>query len=113
MVREWVSEGVVGWQSEVHSRLSCWHPHTLENAPEAIYVHTEGVYRFVNAAILGLYGAGWIDQLLDSPILERVHPDHRQAVMERCRLLYQEERRVPVMEQKHFRLDGSTVNVED
>ncbi len=84
----------------------------VENAPEAIYVHTDGILRFANAAALRLYGAGSVEQLLGSPVVNRIHPNYRAKAMERIHLLCSERRVVPVMEQKHIKLDGTIIEVE-
>ena len=44
--------------------------------------------------------------------MERVHPDHRARVLERIRLVNEEGKPAPLMEQKHVKLDGTTIYVE-
>ncbi len=84
----------------------------VELSPDAIHIHQDGKFVFVNSACLRLFGATSPDQLIGRPLLDVIHPDHRETVRERVRIQYQEGKLIPGMEQKVLRLDGSTVNVE-
>lgn len=84
----------------------------VESAPDAIVIHCEGRYVFANPAALRLYGADTAAQLLGREITDFVHPDSRQVVAERIKLLYQEHSPVPLCEQQVIRLDGTVVDVE-
>ncbi|MBI3529138.1 MAG: PAS domain S-box protein [Betaproteobacteria bacterium] len=84
----------------------------VELSPDAIHIHQDGKFVFVNSACLRLFGATSPDQLIGRPLLEIIHPDHRETVRERMRIQYEEGKLIPGMEQKVLRLDGSTVDVE-
>jgi PAS domain S-box-containing protein len=84
----------------------------VNNAPDAIYVGTRGCFAYVNEAALRLFGATLQEQLLDRPVMDRIHPDFHASVLERIRLLDEEKIPVPTVEEKCVRLDGTSVDVE-
>jgi len=83
-----------------------------EGSPEAIFVSKNASFVYLNAAALRLFGASSADQLLGSPVMERIHPNDRAMVAERIRRRYEEGQANPLNEETYLRLDGSTVRVE-
>ena len=83
----------------------------LEFSPDAIVVHSQGNFVYVNPAAVHIYGAKSAQELLGKPMLERVHPDYRKVVRKRVARLYQ-GKQAGLLEQKFLRLDGSVVDVE-
>jgi len=53
---------------------------------------------FVNSACVRLFGAESAEQLQGRPLLDFIHPDQREIVRGRMRVLYQEQRYLPGME---------------
>ena len=84
----------------------------IENAPDAIYVHADGRFIYLNHAAVNLFGAETADQLIGSSIMDRYHPDYRDMITKRLQDLYGEQRKLPIVEQVYLRLDGSAVPVE-
>jgi PAS domain S-box-containing protein len=84
----------------------------VENAPEPIFIQTMGRFSYLNSAALQLFQADSAAQLVGRPLMDRVHPDYHAAVRERSRILGEEQRPVPAMEQTYLRMDGSQVAVE-
>jgi PAS domain S-box-containing protein len=84
----------------------------VEGAPDAIYVQAEGAFAYLNAAALKLFGADSSERLLGHPVLGRFHPDYRDRILERRRVLNEERTSVPRMEEVFLRLDGTSVDVE-
>jgi PAS domain S-box-containing protein len=84
----------------------------VEYAPEAIFVATKGRFRYLNPAAIKLFGAAADSELLDQPVMMRIHPDSRAGVAERIR--HVEERRAdsPPWITKYLRLDGTVLDVE-
>jgi PAS domain S-box-containing protein len=93
-------------QSEQHFRT------VVESSPDAIFVQTQRRFAYANAATVKLFGATSVEQLLGEPVMERFHPDYQAVVQERIRLLNDEKKAVPSMEQQYLKLDGTTVDVE-
>jgi len=83
----------------------------VDLSPDAILVHSDGVFVFANEAAARLLRAEEPAVLVGRPILEVVHPDHHEVVRGRVR---GEERgqRQPPLEQRFIRRDGTEVDVE-
>ncbi len=84
----------------------------VENAPDAIFIQTQGQFAYVNKAAVELFGKISPDQLLGQPVMNRLHPDYHEAVRERLRLLNEERKEVTRLEQKYLKLDGTSFDVE-
>src|SRR5580692_12622119 len=79
----------------------------VEGAPEGIYINTGHRFRYLNPAALSLFGAATPEQLVGHSVLERYHPRYRAIAGERMRVLLEELKAVPAIEQQCFRLDGT------
>jgi PAS domain S-box-containing protein len=84
----------------------------VEGAPEGIYINTGHRFRYLNPAALSLFGADTSEQLVGQSVLARYHPCYRAIGAERMRIVLEERKPVPVVEQQCFRLDGSVFDVE-
>jgi PAS domain S-box-containing protein len=84
----------------------------VELSPEAIVVHSEGKFVYVNPAAQRLWGASSAADLVGRSILNVVHPDYRQLVSERVKDVQDRSATSPLSEQKHIRLDGEVIDVE-
>src|SRR5690242_13528570 len=84
----------------------------VELSPDAIVVHQEGRFTYLNPAALTLWGAATPNELLGKSILQVVHPDYRHHVTERVDYIQRFHKPTPLVEQKCLRLDGSEIDVE-
>ena len=84
----------------------------VEHAPEPIYVQVDGRFAYLNQDALRLFGATSAEELLGHPLIDRIHPDSHAIVRERLRLLTEEKKAVPTMEQKYLSMDGTVIDVE-
>ena len=84
----------------------------VENAPYGIFIRTQGQFAYINKTALRLFGGTFPDQLLGQPVMDRIHPDYHEVVHERIRLLNEERKDVPPLEQKYLKLDGTSFDVE-
>jgi PAS domain S-box-containing protein len=84
----------------------------VESAPDGIFIQVEGRFVYVNDTAIWMYDAASEKELLGHDVLDRVHPDHRTIVLERIRLIDEERKPAPLMEQKHLKLDGTAIYVE-
>ncbi len=84
----------------------------MENAPDAVYVHTRGCFAYLNPSAVRLFGVESAENLLGRPVMERLHPEYHGIAKERTRLLYEERIAVHMMEQKYVKIDGSVIEVE-
>ena len=84
----------------------------IENAPDAIYVHTDARFIYLNRAAVNLFGAETADQLIGFSVMDRYHPDYHGMITKRLHDLYDKGKKLPIVEQVYLRLDGSSVPVE-
>ena len=84
----------------------------VELSPDAIVVHREGKFTYLNPAAVNLWGATTAGDLIGKSIFEVVHPDYRHHVTERIDYIQRFHRPTPLVEQKCLRLDGSEIDVE-
>jgi PAS domain S-box-containing protein len=84
----------------------------IENAPEAIFVQSQGRFVYLNPAMLRLLGAAKPEELLDTDFTERIAPEYQEVIRERIRFQRETGRMAPPMDQEFVRLDGSRVPVE-
>jgi len=84
----------------------------VEGAPDAMFVQTDSKFAYVNPAAVRLYGAESPEDLLGEPIPHRVAPEYREIVRERIRMLNVDKEGPDTIEQRHLRLDGTSVAVE-
>jgi PAS domain S-box-containing protein len=84
----------------------------VELSPDAIIVHSEGNLLYLNPAAVKLWGANNADELIGRPVLERVHPEYREAADERIREVQESGTSTPLTELKQLRLNGEVIDVE-
>src|SRR5581483_459005 len=84
----------------------------VELSPDPIYVVTDGIIVFINDAGARLYGAHGREQIVGRRSVEFIHEESLDDVTARMRRLMEVDERQPLVEQRHVRLDGSTVYVE-
>ena len=83
----------------------------VELSPEAIVIHCEGRFVYVNPAAAKLFGVETVAELIGRPIMDVVHPDYRAIVQARVQQNEQGEA-TPLRELKILRLDGNVIDVE-
>ena len=84
----------------------------VELSPEAIIVHSEGKFAYVNPAAQRLWGVSRPEELIGKPVLDVVHPDSRDIVMRRIREVEELGSSTPLNEQKHIKVNGEVIDVE-
>ena len=84
----------------------------VEHLPLGIGVHLEGKLVFANKYAANLMGAKKVDDLLGKNILDLIHPEYRDRVLERVKLVMNTGEHQPAMEEKYIRLDGKVIDVE-
>jgi PAS domain S-box-containing protein len=90
---------------ELHRRL-------FDASPNAMRVVCEGRVVMANAANRALFGLQSERELLGRDALEIMHPDSREQVRERMRLVIDEEATVPAVDLAILRADGSKGLIE-
>lgn len=84
----------------------------VEGAPDAIFVNTEGRFRYLNATACRLFGADSPEQLLQQPVLERIHPSSRSVVKARIKKIRERKEMAPPIEVTYLDLHGRTIPVD-
>ncbi len=84
----------------------------VDHSPNGIIVHSAGKVDFINQAGARLMGAASPQDLIGKPVLDFIHPDRREIVVERLRIAAEKNEALPVIENIYVRLDGQPVTVE-
>ncbi|MDD5092220.1 MAG: PAS domain S-box protein, partial [Candidatus Wallbacteria bacterium] len=84
----------------------------IEAAPEAAFVQSEGLFVYLNQAMVRLLGADKPEQLIGREFMEHMAPEYREAIRERIRIQHETGKTAPLMEQEYLLLDGTRVPVE-
>jgi len=84
----------------------------VELSPEAIVVHREGKFVYVNPAAERLWGASGPEELIGRSILDVVHADFHKLVQRCVRDAEEPGSSVVFHEQKHIKLNGEVIDVE-
>jgi PAS domain S-box-containing protein len=84
----------------------------VETSPDAILLHEEGRFVYLNPAAVRLYGADSPEELYGKNAFDIVHPDDREAIRNRTDFIVATGTPVPLKEIRIVRRDGSTVDVE-
>lgn len=104
-----------GWAVPLEAALSAAEQQyrtLVDLSPDAIAVHIDGKYVFMNPAAVRLFGACRAEEVVGCEVLRLVHPDDRAAVAERVRVVAREGRTSPIRQFRMLRLDGQPVDVE-
>lgn len=83
----------------------------VEKIPVGIVIHRQGKLLFANDHAFQIIGAKKSSGLIGSNILDFVHPDYKEMILDRMTRV-SNGNTVPMMEQKYIRMDGKTVDVE-
>jgi PAS domain S-box-containing protein len=83
----------------------------VEHAPIGIFIETNGRFHYLNPAAVKILGASSGQQLRDSPVLERVDAEYRDAEEARLRSVVTERATAFFEHELWVRMDGSPVDV--
>ena len=84
----------------------------VELSPEAIIVHVDGKFVYVNAAAVNLWGASRADELIGKRVLDLVHPDYRERARQTIGQIEGQGLQTELSVQKFVRLNGDVIDVE-
>ncbi|MCX7247560.1 MAG: PAS domain S-box protein [Burkholderiales bacterium] len=79
--------------------------------PQAIAVHRGELFLYVNPAAVELFGAKNAQELVGTPVIERIAVEYRAMARVRQKHFY-EHGTTPRAEQQFLRMDGSVIDVE-
>ncbi|UCE36003.1 MAG: PAS domain S-box protein [Thermoplasmata archaeon] len=84
----------------------------IEQIPNAIVVHSEGIIIFVNPAAAKLVGVKNPEDLIGKPLLDFVHSESKDNVKGRMRQIANGEKEPPIVDARIVRMDGTSRYVE-
>jgi len=83
----------------------------VELSPEAIAVHRDGKFLFVNDAAIKLIKAKDKNDLIGKSVFSIMHPDYMKMASERIKEMIKSGKDVPLTEEKFICFDGSVIDV--
>lgn len=83
----------------------------VEFSPDGIMVHDTEKFTFANKAASDILGASSPEELIGKTILDIIHPDYKETVIQRLQI-EKGGKKVPLIEQKFLRMDGTPIDVE-
>jgi PAS domain S-box-containing protein len=84
----------------------------VELSPDPICIYQNGSFVFMNSAGLKLLGASSLDQIVGRSVLDFIHPDYHERVIERMTEVVQGNKSTPPLQEKALRLDGRPIDIE-
>jgi PAS domain S-box-containing protein len=84
----------------------------VDSCPAPIAVHRDDRFLYVNAAFSSLLGYPDPNSLIGTPVIDVVHPEHRDMVLERIRKVREERVTVPFRDELLLHRDGSIVHAQ-
>lgn len=85
----------------------------IKMSPEAVVLHSDYEFVYVNFSCLGLFGVSDESQLIGKNIFNWAHPKYLPLAKERMREIYKEPYKILApIEQKVVRSDGTIIDVE-
>jgi PAS domain S-box-containing protein len=84
----------------------------VEQSPDGIVVHCDGLLQYVNPAAVRLLRAHTSGELIGQRAINFVHPEQRAMAFERIQQMMSSGEPAPLADEKFLRLDGSVVDVE-
>ncbi len=79
----------------------------FELIPDAVGIHANGIWTLANPAMAAAFGSESAEALVGTPVLDRIHPDYRELVVQRIHDQIGGGQVAPLMVEKLVRLDGS------
>ncbi len=84
----------------------------METLPDGVVVHSQGRVIFANPASAKLIGAASTDELIGKAVMDFIHPDYREMVLNRIQQSLSDGLPLALMEEKFLRQDGISIDVE-
>ncbi|GIP38837.1 hypothetical protein J31TS4_21170 [Paenibacillus sp. J31TS4] len=83
----------------------------IQNLPEAVFVHRDGIFVYVNTAAVRMLGGSCPEDLIGRPLMAFIHPESAAAVEQHLKMI---DHRDPLEFHEHriLALDGTELEVE-
>jgi PAS domain S-box-containing protein len=83
-----------------------------EKSPVALFLHHKGSFVYLNPAALKMLRAKNEEELIGQTVLDRVHPDYRDLVINRVNLAEEHKIHLDIVEEQFICMDGTIIDVE-
>ena len=83
----------------------------VDNAPIGIFVNEEGRFVYINREMQRILKSPSAEQLIGTPVLNRIAPEFRQMVKARIHTMMDAGQPVPTLDEQYIGLDGLRVDV--
>ena len=84
----------------------------VELSPEAIFVHIDGKFAYVNPEAVKLFNLSGPEDALGKSVFDFYHADYHEVVRDRMRRILERGNPIEPIEQKYVRPDGQVIDVE-
>lgn len=84
----------------------------VENSPDGIVIYMDGKIVFANKESARIFGTNIPDHFLGKSVIDFVHPDDQEIVINRIKKISTERKPLPFLEERFIRVDGSVIIVE-
>ncbi len=84
----------------------------VEHSPLGIAVHSQGKIVFANRSLLNMLHCNEVNDVLGKPVLDFVHPNYREIVIERIKRSQIEKKHSDTLEEKFIAPNGDIIDVE-
>jgi len=83
----------------------------VDSAPIGIFVNEDGRFAYANREMQRILNAMNVEQLIGTPVLDRIAPEFQQIVKDRIHAMMSNGQPLPSLDEQFVRLDGSRVDV--
>jgi len=84
----------------------------VENSPDGIVTYVQEKITYANGEALRIVGANNSDQIIGKSVLEFVHPDSLESVIQRMKKIVLDDNATQIVEEKLISLTGETIYTE-
>ncbi|MBA4419391.1 MAG: hybrid sensor histidine kinase/response regulator [Syntrophus sp. (in: bacteria)] len=84
----------------------------VEQSPDLIMVHSDGIINFINTAGARLLGVSSPNDLIGSPLFNFIHIDYHAFAMSQMTEIMEKGVKAPLSEEQYVRLNGELIDVE-
>ncbi len=84
----------------------------VEHSPDAVIIHSNGKILYANPATIKLLEIDSVEQILNSPAIDFVHPDFKEVALKKIKKIYDTGEPSDFTEEKFIKKNNETFDVE-
>ncbi len=84
----------------------------VELSPEAVFVHQNGLIKYINNSGVKIFGTSDPQELIDRPVMDLIHQDFHETEHSSIEEVYKNKSTLPPKELKYLKLDKESFTVE-